>query len=376
MNAMNHRRLSGIKTTRLAVIDDSPDRLQATLETLRSRGFDDIESYPDLPSNRGFDDRPPHVLILSQSTLQLMHDQSHVTRRVDRLGCAVIALLDNSTDPLTFLEPFENVSDWLSEGSLVKELPARIKRALAKEKNSSSLFTPTEGGVSVGGQFLALLVHDIRNPLNVVKLSMRLVNQSCPPDDASLAEDFSIIDASLKQIERMLSQLSDYMKLYEGDYLQPPVEFSPSRLIDDLLDERATRLGPKAARVIFESDATTPLEASLDQKLASLALYYLLENATAVATSGSIRLKATGGPDRWVTQVTIDQPPHESLRSCKLTARTFDRLSSTDRDRRGLDLAIAARVSEIFGGTARLDVIPDRKTTLVLDWPARQGPSQ
>jgi hypothetical protein len=40
-------------------------------------------------------------------------------------------------------------------------------------------------------------------------------------------------------------------------------------------------------------------------------------------------------------------------------------------ERRGLDLAIAARVSEMFGGTARLDAVEDRGTTVVLDWPTR-----
>jgi hypothetical protein len=36
-----------------------------------------------------------------------------------------------------------------------------------------------------------------------------------------------------------------------------------------------------------------------------------------------------------------------------------------------MDLAIAARVSEDFGGTARLALAPGGGTTVVLDWPAR-----
>ena len=35
------------------------------------------------------------------------------------------------------------------------------------------------------------------------------------------------------------------------------------------------------------------------------------------------------------------------------------------------DLAIAARVSEMFGGAARLVVDAARGSTIVLDWPAR-----
>jgi hypothetical protein len=36
-----------------------------------------------------------------------------------------------------------------------------------------------------------------------------------------------------------------------------------------------------------------------------------------------------------------------------------------------MDLAIAAKVSELFGGSARLDVVEGQGSTIVLDWPAR-----
>ena len=41
--------------------------------------------------------------------------------------------------------------------------------------------------------------------------------------------------------------------------------------------------------------------------------------------------------------------------------------------RKGMDLAIAARVSELFGGTARLKAVQGQGTAIVLDWPVRIG---
>jgi len=43
-------------------------------------------------------------------------------------------------------------------------------------------------------------------------------------------------------------------------------------------------------------------------------------------------------------------------------------------DRLGLDLAIVARVTELFGGTARLEVEDGRGSTIVLDWPTQIAP--
>jgi len=78
-----------------------------------------------------------------------------------------------------------------------------------------------------------------------------------------------------------------------------------------------------------------------------------------------------GGPDRLITEVRIDHPPPPSVKSLALAPDTFERICGTAGERRGLDLAIAARVSEMFGGTARLDAVEDRGTTVVLDWPTR-----
>ncbi|MDR3634415.1 MAG: hypothetical protein P4L84_11470, partial [Isosphaeraceae bacterium] len=53
-----------------------------------------------------------------------------------------------------------------------------------------------------------------------------------------------------------------------------------------------------------------------------------------------------------------------------LRSQAFERLCGTAAERRGMDLAIAARVTELFHGSARLDVAAGG-TTLVFDWPER-----
>jgi hypothetical protein len=50
---------------------------------------------------------------------------------------------------------------------------------------------------------------------------------------------------------------------------------------------------------------------------------------------------------------------------------SFERLCGFAAERRGMDLAIAAKVSELFGGSARLELTASRGTVVVLDWPER-----
>ncbi len=67
----------------------------------------------------------------------------------------------------------------------------------------------------------------------------------------------------------------------------------------------------------------------------------------------------------------VDKPPPTTVSSMDIRPDKFERLAGSAAERRGLDLAIAARVSELFGGSARLEVEPGRRSTIVLDWPQR-----
>jgi signal transduction histidine kinase len=102
-----------------------------------------------------------------------------------------------------------------------------------------------------------------------------------------------------------------------------------------------------------------------------MAIEYALINANAAAQESPIRLTLRGDPDRWIVEVSVDRPPPSSVTSVQLRSQVFERLCGSAAERRGMDLAIAARITELFGGSARLEVVDGRGTTLILDWPAR-----
>jgi len=199
-----------------------------------------------------------------------------------------------------------------------------------------------------------------------------MIEQAVPKGNADLEEDLRFVEENFKQIERMLTQLSDYYRLYEEGVVTP-AEFSPPRLLDEVIENRAVKMGTKAGPVQLKVEESCPSEAALDPVRARQAIQYALANATASANGGGVLVKARGGldPDRWVIEVGIDHPPPPSVKAFDLRPDLFERLCGTAAERRGMDLAIAARISELFGGTARLDVDERRGTTIVLDWPTR-----
>ena len=72
-----------------------------------------------------------------------------------------------------------------------------------------------------------------------------------------------------------------------------------------------------------------------------------------------------------ITEIAIDEPAPASVGSTMLGPSSFERLCGFAAERRGMDLAIAAKVSELFGGSARLELTASRGTVVVLDWPER-----
>ncbi|MCA1684877.1 MAG: HAMP domain-containing histidine kinase, partial [Planctomycetia bacterium] len=272
--------------------------------------------------------------------------------------------------------------DWVSRRSLTTELPARVARLLRKPAVGSRPSSPAEAARGKAGsalpadsQFFALVVHDLRTPLNVIGLSLRMISQAMPKGDADLEEDIRFVDENFHQIERMLAQLSDFYRLFESEEPLSSTPFDPRRLIDEILDARASKAGVKVSPVILDVRPDCPQEVDLDPLRARQAIHYTLVNANAASNAEPIRLTMRGGPDRWVIEVAIDRPPPPSVHSVALSPLAFERLCGFAAERRGMDLAIAAKVTEMFGGTARLDSVPGEGTTVVLDWPARTTPA-
>ena len=198
-----------------------------------------------------------------------------------------------------------------------------------------------------------------------------------PTDDPDVAEDLRFIDENFHVLERMLAQLGDYERLFEPGLNLVLSEFSPSRLADELLETRPSRPAGKPVPVQLEVQKLCPSTVLLDQVRARMALEYALANASAAAGSEPIRMLLRGAPERWIIEINVDRPPPDSVETFDLGSRSFERLCGSAAERRGMDLAIAARVSELFGGTARLQAAAGRGTSIILDWPARYaGPAK
>lgn len=226
--------------------------------------------------------------------------------------------------------------------------------------------------IPLTARFLSLVVHDLRNPLNAIDLSLQVIDQEVPEGHAELEEDLKMVRENVAQIERMLKHLADYSRLLDEPVRLTPMLFDPRRLISDMVEEFSTRTkGGPPASIRLEVLPGCPAEVELDQFRAQTAIQHLLANAIGTAENSPIRIILDGTPGRLAIEAAVERPPHPSVEPAPLRPDDFERLLGTPASRVGLELSIVARISELFGGNARLGVTKGRGTSVYLEWPAR-----
>lgn len=359
------------------VFDDDPRQSSEVVSVLKAQGVPSALVRRTEDALEALRQERPGVLVVPERGPEGV---GGVCARAAELGVPVVVVVDDPGDLRGAAERLDGADDWVARASLGAELAVRVQRFL-KGRARGATAAPTDDRRATGkarselptdSRFLALVIHDLRTPLNVIGLSLRMIGQSIPKGDPELEEDLRFVEENFKQIEKMLTKLSDYFRLFEPAGAVEPTLFNPSRLVEEALYRRDAKSAP-GDRVRVEVEPSCPAEVALDPGKAALAIQYAVGNAAAAAKGEPVRVVLRGGPDRWVIEVIVDQPAPETVHSVALTPRAFERLCGVAAERRGMDLAIAAKVSELFDGSARLDVVETQRTAVVLDWPARLG---
>jgi len=345
---------------RVAIFATDPSLKVQLASTLEARGYavtqHDQLTFADEILHR----ERPDFLIVAETGNASDDFLARLGDAARGLKIASLAVIEPGVEAVTRLDSY---GDWVDATRIEAELPMRVERLLARGQVRQA---PT-----VDPRFLALVVHDLRTPLNVIGLTVRAIGQSNPSPNPEFQEDLLFLHENARQIEKMLAQLGDFCRLVESERSPAVVEFQPRRFLAEFLEEKQSKRDSEYKAVRLEFGADSPDEVALDPTRARLAIGHALANAVVAAGETPVILRSRGPADRWVIEVVVDKSPPPTISSTQLHPDVFERLIGSAAERRGLDLAIAARISEIFGGSANLSVEPGIRSVIVLDWPAR-----
>jgi CheY-like chemotaxis protein len=238
-------------------------------------------------------------------------------------------------------------------------IAARIsmgERRPARSFPSAATPRPAVAGDFSRDEFLALVAHELRNPLAPIVTAAEILRRGSL-DDGKVRKVGDLIQRQAAHMTGLLADLLDVSRVHKGLLALSLTVVDLRKVLADaveqtrpLMDLRSQQFGfhPPAGPVLVEAD-----EGRLVQVFANI-----LNNAAKYTPArGSIRLAVEAGP-AWA--VVVVQDSGEGM-SAALLPHVFDAFTQAKRssDRRlgglGLGLALVRQLVELHGGQVRAD---------------------
>lgn len=215
-------------------------------------------------------------------------------------------------------------------------------------------------------QFIAVLGHDLRNPLAAIRAGTRLLARRVP--EAGLRDVVGSIEASALRMSRLIDDVTDFARGRLGGGL--PVRVRQAVALEAVLRQVAGEVAAGAAGRRIEVEVAPGLSATCDpDRVAQLAGNLLANAVTHGAPVAPIRVVAR--QDGAMVEVRVENqgrpiPPQEQARLFK----PFERGRDAEAGSKGLGLGlyIASEIAGAHGGWLSVESGPEA-TAFVFRFP-------
>jgi signal transduction histidine kinase len=211
-------------------------------------------------------------------------------------------------------------------------------------------------------EFLAMLAHELRNPLAPISAGAQLL-QSGHATDAAVQRTAGIIVRQVHHMTRLVDDLLDVSRVTRGLVTLTRVPLDVSKIVADAVEQAEPLLKSRQHRFDVESPAT-PLVVMGDQKRLVQVLVNVLNNAAKYTPSGGavkLTVRAEGSNVKLIISDNgIGMSPELRSRVFELFAQA-DRNSDRSQGGLGLGLALVKSLVELHGGAVSVDSDGEQK---------------
>ncbi|PHP67458.1 hypothetical protein CSC94_07040 [Zhengella mangrovi] len=297
---------------------------------------------------------------LERETLSRNHDL--IEQQVSRFGTAAAILLVLMLAYLILGErrarllliDSTKVRENLEEIRLRAEKQAEQMRILARKATTAS---------QAKSEFLAMMSHDIRTPLNaIIGLSEIMEREERDPEKSQR------LATVLRASEGLLSLINDILdltRLEVGKLRLEPREFSPADLLREIVDVTAVLASRNRNRISVRIDDHLPDTLIGDRDRIRQVLMNLVGNANKFTKNGDVLVRIDCAPQsNGNTRVRFSVSDNGQGISESLRKRLFQPFEQGENSRAvqggssGLGLAISQRLVRLMGGTIDLESAP------------------
>jgi signal transduction histidine kinase len=250
---------------------------------------------------------------------------------------------------------------------------AELARVGSLAIDNARLYLDSQQALRAREEVLAIVSHDLRNPLNAVKLGASLLAQSeaISGDDR---EQLEIIDISANRMADLIADLLDVTRLEGGKRL--PIE--PARVeIEPLFGEAhelfRSQAAANAVNLDYEIERGTPA-IHADRHRVMQVLSNLIGNALKFTPAhGFVFFRARPEKDAQVLFSVSDSGPGIPKKHLTDIFNPYWQAKRAERMGAGLGLPIAKGIVESHGGRIWLESEPEKGTTFYFTIPSDRG---
>lgn len=233
-----------------------------------------------------------------------------------------------------------------------KMIPASsdILDRLARLQDRQAEYIATlEKGIRSRDEVLAIVSHDLRNPLTIIKTSATLLQATAGAEQKEL---LAMIMTSCGQMQSLVSDLLDVARIEDGGFTVERTRVEAADVLEEMRRMFESAAAQKGIR--FEVDASgdvPPLHADRNRLIQILS--NLVSNAVRVTDSGTVRLTVEGDHEKVRFSVADTGPGIPAAELPHLFDR-FWQVRSSRRGGAGLGLAIVKGFVEAHQGTVEV----------------------
>ena len=273
--------------------------------------------------------------------------------RAQKVLTPILALTDPADEPSEDAVLAAGASDYLPRqhwqpGHLVRRLGCAIRVGRLEARYTSAM-AAAQRAAHDRDELLAIVSHDLRSPLNAIRIaSDELVDPILPDDERKVM--VAAIQRSLRRADRLISDLMDVSRLEAGGLTLSFTPVSAKELLEQGRsdNEQVTRAGGLQLQLQVDHDLGLVMA---DRERILQVLGNLLSNAIRHArNSGLVTIAARTQGELVEISVTDQGPGIAAERLSYL----FDRFAQAQKQHRagtGLGLAIAKGIVSAHGGT-------------------------
>lgn len=228
-------------------------------------------------------------------------------------------------------------------------LAADLARRAAIVVEHARLFHEAEQATRARDDVLAVVAHDLRNPLNTVTMAVSLMLETTPVERVQERRQVEIVRRAADRMNRMIQDLLDVKRMESGRLTMDARPESPAVLVNDTVD----MLRPLATGSTIRLEADVPDLLPMvfaDSARIQQVLSNLVGNAVKFTPRGGLVTVGAEQMDSEVRFCVIDTGPGIPAEQLPHIFGRFWQARTSDRRGIGLGLAIAKGIVEGHNG--------------------------